>query len=82
MHRPYEERYTRGSLVPDGVFVPQEDGMRFEALPIELGVLVPIIASLILARQGTLRSRRLGLLVCGCALISLGFMAWAASLSC
>jgi hypothetical protein len=43
-------------------------------------VLVPLIASLLLARQGVLRSRARVLLLCGLALISLGFMAWAVSL--
>jgi inner membrane protein len=53
----------------------------YRNLLIELGVLVPLSVSLLLVRQGALRSRARVLGVCGLALVSLGFMAWAASLS-
>lgn len=45
-----------------------------------LGVLVPLCAGLVLLRHGHARSTRRALLISGLALVSSGFMAWAASL--
>ncbi|MDC0712486.1 metal-dependent hydrolase [Stigmatella sp. ncwal1] len=53
----------------------------YRNLLIELGVLVPSIASLLLLRHGALGVRARVLWGAGLALLSLGFMVWAASLS-
>jgi inner membrane protein len=52
----------------------------YRNLLIELGVLVPLCASLLLVRTRGRHSRRWVLLLGGLVLVSLGFMAWAMSL--
>lgn len=52
----------------------------YRNLLIELGVLVPLFASVLLVRSRGLRAGRSAVLLGGLALLCLGFMAWAMSL--
>lgn len=67
-------------VLPSAGRIRLDNPLFYRNLLIELGVLVPLCALLILLRGGRPRSGRRALLVVGLALLSAGFMLWAAQL--
>lgn len=68
-------------VLPSAGWPRLDNPLFYRNLLIELGVLVPLCAGLVLLmRRGGPRSGRRMLLVAGLALLSLGFMAWSARL--
>ena len=66
-------------VLPSAGRIRLDNPLFYRNLLIELGVLVPLCTGLVLLKRGP-RSARRALLVGGLALLSAGFMVWAASL--